>query len=204
MSTPAKLRRERNHMMDDVPDEDLMELVQKDDEVAFNILVDRYYRRIQHYLFGYTRNRARSEDLTQETFLRVYRSRDSYRRIAKFSTWLYTIAGNLARSEYRRRKRTTMVSMHVRSNGATYEWEFPDDKPGPEDSASSSLIFDHVQKALEQVPEDFREVVVLRDMQDLSYHEIETITGVPMGTVKSRIHRGRSMLQDLLSHVYVN
>src|SRR5690625_5920981 len=80
-------------------DEDLMSNFQAGSIEAFNILVDRYSERLTHYLYGFLGDMKRCEDLLQETFLRVYRNRHSYRRIAKFSTWLYTIAGNLARSE---------------------------------------------------------------------------------------------------------
>lgn len=181
-----------------------MELVQQDDEDAYSVLVDRFYRPIQHYLYRFVKNREVSEDLTQETFLRVYKSRHSYRRIAKFTTWLYTIAGNLARSDYRRRKRAQLVSLQVRSEGHTYEMDIPGDEPDPDVRASGSVTLELIQNALREVPDNFREVVVLRDMQDLSYNEIEAITGLPLGTVKSRIHRGRSMLQNLLSDVYPN
>ena len=143
------------------------------------------------------------EDLLQETFLRVYRNRHSYRRIARFSTWLYTIAGNLARSEYRKRKRRRISSLQsVNKNDEEYEMEVPDETFSPDKDTESSIQDFYIQDALTKIPEEFREVVVLRDVQQLSYEEIAEITGLPMGTVKSRINRGRTKLQILLKDIY--
>ena len=141
------------------------------------------------------------EDLLQETFLRLYRNRHSYRPIAKFSTWLYTIAGNLARSEYRKRRRMYSIQLVNRDN-EEYELAIPDESFSPDRHTESTLQDKYIQKALDQVPPAFREVVVLRDIQQLSYDEIAEITGLPMGTVKSRINRGRTKLQVLLKDIY--
>ena len=187
----------------DMSDEDLMEYFQAGTVEAFNILVDRYSERLMHYLYGFLGDMRRCEDLLQETFLRVYRNRHSYQRIAKFSTWLYTIAGNLARSEYRKRKRRRMYSIQsVNRDDEEYEMEIPDESFSPDRFAESSIQDRYIQTALDQIPESFREVVILRDVQQLAYEEIAQITGLPMGTVKSRINRGRTKLQSLLKDVY--
>ena len=184
-------------------DEDLMEHFQAGTVEAFNILVDRYSERLTHYLYGFLADTKRCEDLLQETFLRVYRNRHSYQRIAKFSTWLYTIAGNLARSEYRKRKRRRMYSIQsVNRDNEEYEMAIPDETFSPDNFAESALQDKYIQDALFQIPPTFREVVVLRDVQQLAYDEIATITGLPMGTVKSRINRGRTKLQTLLKDIY--
>ena len=147
--------------------------------------------------------RVAVKNLLQETFLRVYRNRHSYQRIAKFSTWLYTIAGNLARSEYRKRKRRRMYSLQsVNRDNEEYELQLPDETFRPDNHAESTIQDKYIQDALNEIPESFREVVVLRDVQQLAYEEIAEITGLPMGTVKSRINRGRSKLQALLKDVY--
>ncbi|PSQ99033.1 MAG: RNA polymerase subunit sigma-24, partial [Bacteroidetes bacterium QS_9_68_14] len=170
---------------------------------AFNILVDRYSDRLMQYLYRFLGDMKRCEDLLQETFLRVHRNRHSYRRIAKFSTWLYTIAGNLARSENRKRKRRRMQSIQsVNRDNEEYEMEIPDESFSPDRHAASTIQDSYIQDALEEIPPAFREVVVLRDIQQLAYDEIAEITGLPMGTVKSRINRGRTKLQNLLSEVY--
>ena len=185
-------------------DEDLMEQFQQGTVEAFNILVDKYSERLTHYLYGFLGDSKRCEDLLQETFLRVYRNRHSYQRIAKFSTWLYTIAGNLARSEYRKRKRRRMYSLQsVNRDNEEYELQLPDETFRPDNHAESTIQDKYIQDALNEIPESFREVVVLRDVQQLAYEEIAEITGLPMGTVKSRINRGRSKLQLLLKDVYM-
>ena len=193
----------RYDALQQMSDEDLMEQFQAGTVEAFNILVDRYSERLMHYLFGFLGDTKRCEDLLQETFLRVYRNRHSYQRIAKFSTWLYTIAGNLARSEYRKRKRRRMYSIQsVNRDNEEYELAIPDESFSPDRHTESTLQDKYIQEALDQIPPDFREVVVLRDIQQLAYDEIAEITGLPMGTVKSRINRGRTKLQMLLKDIY--
>jgi len=193
----------RLEQLQQMPDEDLMEYFQSGTVDAFNILVDRYSERLMHYLYRFLGDTRRCEDLLQETFLRVYRNRHSYQRIAKFSTWLYTIAGNLARSEYRKRKRRRMYSIQsVNRDNEEYEMAIPDESFSPDKHAESTLQDKYIQDALDQIPLNFREVVVLRDVQQLAYDEIANITGLPMGTVKSRINRGRTKLQGLLKDIY--
>ena len=185
-------------------DEDLMAQFQTGVVDAFNILVNRHTQRLRNYIWGFIRDVHRAEDLVQEAFLRVHRNRHSYRRIAKFSTWLYTIAGNLARSEYRKRKRRNIVSslQSVSRDDEEYDMPIPDETMSPGRIAESTFQAEEISRAFEQVPEPFREVVVLRDVQELSYEEIAQITALPMGTVKSRINRGRRKLQELLREVY--
>jgi len=184
-------------------DEDLMSQFQAGTVEAFDILVGRYKDPLTNYIYRFLGDMKECEDLLQETFLRVYRNRHSYRRIARFSTWLYTIAGNLARSEYRKRKRRRISSLQsVNKNDEEYEMEVPDETFSPDKDTESSIQDFYIQEALAQIPEEFREVVVLRDVQQLSYEEIAEITGLPMGTVKSRINRGRTKLQILLKDIY--
>lgn len=185
-------------------DEDLMEYFQAGYEQAFNLLVLRFKDRLHNFLYRYTHDHQDCEDLVQETFLRVYRSRHSYERIAKFSTWMYTIALNLAKSLYKKKKRMTTVTIHKDESD-------PEDRPMKledsgilqDDSLHEKMCMDHLEKALDELSDDFKEVVVLRDVQQLAYDEIAEITDLPMGTVKSRINRGRAQLQDILEkYVY--
>ena len=185
-------------------DEDLMAEFQAGTVEAFDLLVSRYKDPLTNYIYRFLGDMKECEDLLQETFLRVYRNRHSYRRIAKYSTWLYTIAGNLARSEYRKRKRRRLYSIQsVNRDDEEYEVEIPDDSYLPDVHTESTMQDRFVQQTLKQIPEEFREVVVLRDIQQLSYEEIAEITGLPMGTVKSRINRGRTKLQQLLKDIYI-
>ena len=195
-------RQNRMEVLREKSDEELMELFQGGVVAAFDILVDRYAGRLSAYLYRFVGDAYR-EDLLQETFMRVYRNRHSYRRIAKFSTWLYTIAGNLARSEYRRRKRHRATSLQaVDQSDETYELELPAGDPTPDVDTDDALVYVRLQEALDELPPEFKEVVILRDVQQLSYDEIAEITALPLGTVKSRINRGRGRLQNMLRDVY--
>lgn len=203
-ASAQRTTRSRNHeALAAMSDEDLMSQFQLGTVEAFDLLVGRYRDPLANYVYRFLGDAKEGEDLLQETFLRVYRNRHSYRRIAKFSTWLYTIAGNLARSEYRKRKRRRVYSLQsVNRDDEEYEVEIPDDTFLPDDHAECVMQDRQIQAALKLIPEEFREVVVLRDVQQLAYEEIADITGLPMGTVKSRINRGRTKLQSILQDVY--
>jgi len=189
---------------DQLSNEDLMEHFQSGHEQAFNLLVKRFKDRLHNFLYRYTHNHQDCEDLVQETFLRVYRSKHSYERIAKFSTWMYTIALNLAKSEYKKKQRMTTVTIHKdEEDSEDRAMKLEATNILPDDSLHEKMCMNELEKALKELSEDFREVVILRDIQQLAYDEIANITDLPMGTVKSRINRGRSQLQTLLKkHVY--
>lgn len=181
-------------------DEDLMEQFQDGTVQAFNILVSRYKDRLHNFLFRYTHNHEDCEDLVQETFLRVHRSRHSYERIAKFSTWMYTIALNLAKSLYKKKQRMQKVSIHEDpEDSESQEMHFEDSSILQDEQLHQKLCVKELEKALMDLNEEFREAIVLRDIQELTYEEIAEITGTAMGTVKSRINRGRLQLQEILN-----
>ncbi len=202
MSTRTK-RVSARIALNELSDEELMRQLQEGVEAAFNLLVERYRERLASYLYHFLHDDALTEDLLQETFLRVFRNRHSYEPIAKFSTWLYTIAGNLARSEYRRRKRHRTHSIYSQGEDGEYEMPIPTENLAPDRFAERGIHSRRIHEALDRLSDDFREVIVLRDIQNLSYEEITEITGLPMGTVKSRINRARTKLQDMLKDVYV-
>jgi RNA polymerase sigma factor (sigma-70 family) len=185
-------------------DEDLMEQFQNGTVHAFNILVTRYKDRLHNFLYRYTHNHEDCEDLVQETFLRVHRSRHSYERIAKFSTWMYTIALNLAKSLYKKKQRMQKVSIHEDPDDSeSREMVFEDSNVLQDEHLHQKLCVKELEKALMELNEEFREAIVLRDIQELTYEEIAEITGTAMGTVKSRINRGRQQLQEILND-YMN
>lgn len=187
--------------IEDYCDEDLMEYFQEGEERAFNELVKRYQDRLHNFLYRYTHNHQDCEDLVQETFLRVHKSKHSYERIAKFSTWMYTIALNLAKSLYKKKQRMYKVSIHKdESDPDDREMHIEDNNILQDDALHEKMCMDKLEEALMELPEDFREVVILRDIQQLSYDEISEITDTPMGTVKSRINRGRAQVQLLIKN----
>jgi RNA polymerase sigma-70 factor, ECF subfamily len=189
--------------LDTLSDEELMLLFQRDVQLAFDILVQRYKNPLMNYIFRFTGNSEDAADLLQDTFIRVYRKKHLYKTIARFSTWVYTIAGNLAKSELRRGHRKYLTPIdRKRNDDEEYSIPLPDRDPLPDRSADKNIVFERIQAALLQIPEVFREAVVLRDIQELTYEEIAEIVGMPIGTVKSRINRGRLQLQELLKDIY--
>ena len=183
-------------------DEELIaELQQTNNERAFEILVQRYKNPLTNYVFRFLGDFDACSDVVQETMIKFYRYKDNYTSVAKFSTWIYTIAGNLARTEYRRRKRRTFLS--INDYGEDHKvLDIPDECYRPDVMTDSGIKDQIIQKALLKVKEDFREVVILRDIEGMSYEEIAEITGLNEGTVKSRINRGRAKLQELLKDIY--
>jgi RNA polymerase sigma-70 factor (ECF subfamily) len=187
-----------------VTDEKVMKAFQEGDASAFDVLVERFRDPLTNYVFRFLGNMDESVDVVQEAFVRLFRKKHMYEPIAKFSTWLYTIAGNLARSELRRRSRASTVSLNNRDDGdgGERDWDIADETYVPDKNVDTVLVQQYVQEALLKIPPVYRECVVLRDIQDLEYEEISKITGLALGTVKSRINRGRQRLQELLKDVY--
>ncbi len=186
----------------ELSDEELILEFQKNNtEDAFNILVQRYKNPLTNFVFRFLGDYASCADVVQETMIKVYRYKDTYNSVAKFSTWIYTIAGNLARTEYRRQRRQNIFSISDYGEGhRTYD--LPDESSRPDVITDSGIKDEIIQKALLKVKETYREAVILRDIQGMSYEEISEILGVNEGTVKSRINRGRAQLQELLKGIY--
>lgn len=183
-------------------DEELVvEFQQNNTLKAFEILVQRYKNPLTNFVYRFLGDYEACTDVVQEAMIRFYRNKDSYKSIAKFSTWIYTIAGNLARTEYRRRRRRDFFS--INSYGEEHEnFEIPDESFRPDIITDSGIKDKIIQNALLKISPAYRQAVILRDIQELSYEEIAEIMGIEVGTVKSKINRGRNQLQKLLKHIY--
>ena len=181
-------------------DEQLMLLFQGGDENAYIELVNRYKDKLINFIFNYLGDLESSEDVVQETMIKLYQKKHYYKEIAKFSTWLYTIAKNLANTELRKRKQrnTTLLSQFSKDD-KTYELPSNDPEPGQE--IQTDIVNKIIRDAVDQLSEKFKIVIVLRDIQGLSYEDISEIINVPIGTVKSRINRARLQLQVELKHL---
>ena len=181
-------------------DEQLMSLFQGGDENAYIELVNRYKDKLINFIFNYLGDLESSEDVVQETMIKLYQKKHYYKEIAKFSTWLYTIAKNLANTELRKRKqrKTTLLSQFSKDD-KTYELPSNDPEPGQE--IQTDIANKIIRDAVDQLSEKFKIVIVLRDIQGLSYEDISEIINVPIGTVKSRINRARLQLQVELKHL---
>jgi RNA polymerase sigma-70 factor, ECF subfamily len=179
-------------------DEEVMLRFQEDDAEAFDELVRRYKDRLFTFIDQMVRNRPLAQDLLQETFIRLWRHKLKYRNIARFSTWLYTIAANLVRSEMRRLAREPRVDLEPR-DPSDRAIELPHPGPSVDSQVHRNMTIERVRAAIDRLPEEFREVIILRELEELSYEEIVEVLRVPLGTVKSRINRARGRLQALLS-----
>ncbi|MCX7877320.1 MAG: sigma-70 family RNA polymerase sigma factor [Ignavibacteria bacterium] len=185
-----------------VSDEKLMSEFQNGNNKAFDEIVRRYKDRLTNFIYRYTGNYDDSDDIVQDTFVRVYTSKHLYKEIAKFSTWIYTIAINIAKTKVIKEKKFNKTSLTVETNDEEWELEISDNSVSPESLADSVLLSRHIQNALNSINEVYRELVILRDIENFSYEEIVEMTGLPMGTVKSRINRGRERLQEILKDIY--
>jgi RNA polymerase sigma-70 factor (ECF subfamily) len=170
-------------------DHALMRRVQKDEYEAFEELVDRYKTRLVSLIYRMLNDQNEAEDLVQETFLRVWTHRQDYDFSYCLSTWIYTIALNLAKNELRKRRKFKFFSLLDMTEKGL---ELPDPKMGP--SALGHLL----EGAIGKLPSKYKEAFLLRDVEQLPYEEVAQILGVPLGTVKSRVNRARAVLKDEL------
>ena len=183
-------------------DEELIKEFQDSNDIeCYNLLVKRYKDPLMNFVFRFVGDRDVCSDIVQDTMIKFYLKKDSYKSVAKFSTWIYTIAGNLAKNELKRRNRRRIYSLSNNDEDMQIQVE---DKEfvAPDRLADNKIKNDMVQKSLLKVKPVYREVVILRDLQEFSYEEIAEITGLTIGTVKSRINRGRKQLQKLLKNIY--
>ena len=181
-------------------DEKLMSLFQGGDENAYVVLVNRYKDKLINFIYHYLKDSESAEDVVQETMIKLYQKKHYYKEIAKFSTWLYTIAKNLANTELRKRKnrKITLLS-HFSNDDKTYE--IPSDDLEIGQQVQTDVVNEIIKNAVNQLSEKFKTVIILRDIQEIPYEEISEIIGVPIGTVKSRINRARLQLQVELKHL---
>jgi RNA polymerase sigma-70 factor (ECF subfamily) len=189
--------------LSDDTDENLMLRVGQGQRSAFDEIVRRYTRKMVNLAYQITGDRDQAEDIAQETFLRAYKSAARYTEMAKFSTWLYTIAINLCRNELRRRrlKPYSLEEMAEREDEGKLRVDIVDERSKPDRDLERKEISLYVQRAIAMVPAKFRVPLVLRDIQDLSYEEIGTMLNLPEGTVKSRINRARQKVKEILTPI---
>ena len=181
-------------------DEQLMLLFQGGNKDAYIELVNRYKDKLINFIYNYLGDVESSEDVVQETMIKLYQKKHYYKEIAKFSTWLYTIAKNLANTELRKRKqrKTTLLSQFSKDD-KMYDLPSNDNEVGQE--IQTEIVSKIIRDAVDQLSEKFKIVITLRDIQQLSYEDISEIIDVPIGTVKSRINRARLQLQVELKHL---
>lgn len=171
-------------------DQELIGRIQAGDESAFAEIVRLYKDKIVNFLYQVTGDYQRAVDLSQETFLRVYFKADKYKPIAPFSSWMYAIASNLAKTDLKKRYRMNQISLD--------DVQYSAEVSTPSDETTDSGLARNLREALDGLNPRYRIPVVLKDMEGYSQEEIARIINRPVGTVKARISRGRTMLKKQL------
>ena len=178
-------------------DEKLILRFQEGDINAYNELVKRYKDRLLNFVLRYFNNVEQAEDVVQDTLIKLYTHASYYKNVAKFSTWIFTIAKNNALTELRKNKRKKTDSLWT-DDGQVIDINSKEESL--DSKVQNEIAIDQLNKYLDEIPENFRMAVVLRDFQELSYEEISKILEIPIGTIKSRINRGRIQLAEKMKH----
>ena len=185
-------------------DQVLVARFKQGDQSAFDEMVSRYWDRIYSMVHQLLRNQQDAEEVTQDAFIRAHRGLVNFRGDSAFSTWLYQIATNLARNRYWywwRRKRDRSISFDApvsQDNETTLAEIIPAEVESPESEATTQELLDNIAAGMEKLGAKHREILILRNVKNLSYEEIATILGISVGTVKSRIARARESLRAKL------
>lgn len=181
-------------------DRDLIAAVLRGDQETYGELVGRYQGRLVNYLYRLLRDVEDARDLAQEVFLKVYKALDRYDSRYQFSTWLFRVGRNAAIDQIRRR-RLSLVSMDRQQSphGDEQSWEFASPDRGPYGELRNRERGDAIQVAIDELPWEYRELVLLRHFGELSYDEIAKVKEMPLGTVKNKLFRSRQMLKEKLT-----
>jgi RNA polymerase sigma-70 factor (ECF subfamily) len=181
-------------------DRELITRARNGDEAAYRVLLHKYERAVFNICLRMVRNREEAEDLAQEAFMKVFAMLDRYNPSYAFSNWLFKITSNLCIDSIRKRRVSTLpMDAPMQSDQGEFErqYESPDDNPSQVLDKSEKMKL--LAMAIDDLPEHYRIMIVLRHQQDLSYEEIAQSLDVPLGTVKARIHRAREMLKQRLA-----
>ena len=206
VGSPPASRREPTSVPDDEvdPAREPMLRAQQGDLDAFRTLLEMFTDRVMRVMTSVLHcDRAMAVDLCQEVFLRVHKGLPSFDGQVRFAAWLHTISMNVAITEYRRRaaqkrnRRTLSIDAPIAGTDDLY-LQPPGRETDPGERAHQHEFLARVRECVHELPDEFRAAVVLRDMESLSYEEIAVVLDLPAGTVRSRIHRGRLLLQQML------
>lgn len=176
-------------------DRELVAIAVNGSDGSFEELVRRYQRPIAAYVYRMVGNYESALDLTQEIFIKVYNSLNRYRAEFKFSTWIYKIAHNAA-VDHLRRSSTREQSLVIGTESDSFELPIESAHLTPEQESERKERRGEIESVVRALPATYRELIILRHSQDLSYEEIVEVTGLPLGTVKNRLFRAREMMRQ--------
>jgi RNA polymerase sigma-70 factor (ECF subfamily) len=177
---------------------ELVQLASNGSEQAFEQLVKLYEKRVYTMALRLVGNPDDAFDISQEAFIRVYRSLSGFKGEAKFSTWIYRIVSNLCIDFNRRSKRINQVSLEYSDDEDSFEISIPDDRYDPEKELERSEITHAIENALTSLSDEHKQIFILRELNGLTYAEISEIMMLEEGTVKSRLFRAREKLRSAL------
>lgn len=182
-------------------DREMLLAVQRGEALAYRGLVEKYQARVYSMVYGMLRNREDARDITQEAFVKAYRNLDSFRLESSFYTWIYRIAMNLAIDFTRKRKRREANGFdeNIATRDADGDIAEAHHEDGPGRALERKRLLQKIMDAMQQLPEDQREVILLRELEGLQYKEISELMEIPEGTVMSRLFYARKKLQKILA-----
>lgn len=181
-----------------VPDNIIVQQIKEGKIESFEILVERYQKQVYNIAYRYTGNRDDAYDLSQEAFLKAYKGIGNFRQDSSFKTWIYHIAANVCRDYLRKDTKVYKVSIDepVQSEHGDMEKQLTDNSIGPDEIYENKELSEFVQGIINDLQQEYKEVIILREMQQLSYEEIAEVLSCSIGTVKSRLNRARKILRD--------
>lgn len=187
--------------MTEDPERLQLELARNGDLDAFSVLVERYSARVYGVCFSYLGNRQDAEDTAQETFVKAFKAMRSYQFLSSFYTWIYRIAANTCMDLRRRSSKLSAVSLDeaMETDDSQVFWQIPDQGPLPDELAIQAETRQLIREGITKLPDFLQEIIILRDLEGLSYHELADLLNLSEGTVKSRLSRARYQLMLLLT-----
>lgn len=184
--------------MSDTSDLEIIKKVLSGDIESFSVIIDKYRNRIFNYTYSRVYNYDEALDMTQDIFLITMESLRSFRGESKFSTWLYSIMVNYCKNYLKKRNRYSFVTIHKGEGADEFELPLPDKRQNHEQDIIDDDSLRILKEELYRLPDDYRDILTLRDIEGLSYNEISSILGINLSNVKVRIHRGRELLKKKL------
>lgn len=184
-----------NQSGNNLTDQQLISQTLDGQSAAFGVLVRKYQNRLFNSMVHLLRNRSDAEDVVQDAFLQAFRKLDTFQGNSQFYTWLFRIARNTAISKLRRKKPTVSLD----TTASAQRLDFPDDGPAPSTEMERRERQTGLMRAMDELSGEHREILILREMEDQNYETISEILDLPVGTVRSRLHRARLQLKEVLT-----
>ncbi len=182
----------------DSEDIQVIDKVLSGDVDAFSGIIEKYKDKTLNYVYSQVKDYDEALDITQEIFIMTIEALRSFRRESKFSTWFYSIMVNYCKNYRKKHSRYNLVSINSSRGDDEYDLQLPDERENPEQEVILNDSLRIVREEIGMLPDDYREILVLRDIEGLSYNEISDILGISLSNVKVRIHRGREFLKNRL------